>query len=118
LLVLLFGGLVVLALLAKAGCERLGLPPLVAHIVLGLALRYGDEQYGMLAAHGREILGFLASVGVSHCCFAWAWKATCPGWSNSSAMPCPSGRETLPLPAWPAMWRRGTCWVSTCWSAW
>ena len=97
LLVLLFGGLVVLALLAKAGCGYLKLPPLVAYIVLGLALRYGDEQFDMLAANGREILGFLASLGVIALLFRVGLESDLPGLVKQlrNALPIWTGNVTV-----------------------
>jgi Kef-type K+ transport system membrane component KefB len=64
LLVLLFGALVVATILIRSGLRRVGVPALVGHLALGLALRVLDEQTGVLGRQGHEVLGFLATIGV------------------------------------------------------
>ncbi|MBE9103003.1 cation:proton antiporter [Vacuolonema iberomarrocanum] len=64
LLILLIGLIVVLALLAKAGLERIGLPALVGYIVLGLLLHVADQRLQLFSAGEREVLEFLANIGI------------------------------------------------------
>jgi len=64
LLVLLFGGLIVAAMLIKAGLRRLRVPALVGYLVLGAGLRVLEERTGALGGPGMEVMRFLATIGV------------------------------------------------------
>lgn len=64
LALLITGALVVLAILVKAGLERVRVPALVGFLLLGLLVRLLDEQTGALAGHGRDLLHFLGKLGV------------------------------------------------------
>jgi Kef-type K+ transport system membrane component KefB len=76
---LLFGLVVILALLAKAGLRRLRVPPLLAYLALGVLLRALDERFGLLGDHGRDVLGFLASLGVIALLFRVGLESDVPG---------------------------------------
>ncbi len=79
MLVLLFGGVLVAALLSKAALQRLRVPPLVAYLVIGVLLKLGDEHYGILAADGKEVLDFLATLGVIALLFRIGLESDIPG---------------------------------------
>ncbi len=64
LALLITGALVVLAILVKAGLERVRVPALVGFLLLGLLVRVLDEHTGALAGHGRDLLHFLGKLGV------------------------------------------------------
>ncbi|MBD3386991.1 cation:proton antiporter [candidate division KSB1 bacterium] len=64
LLVLLFGGLIVAAILLKTWLSRIGIPPMIGYLALGLALRIIADQTGMLSKEGEEVVHFLAQIGV------------------------------------------------------
>ncbi len=64
LLVLLFGGLVVAAVLLKTWLNRIGIPPMIGYLALGLLLRILADQTGMLSKEGEEVVHFLAQIGV------------------------------------------------------
>jgi Kef-type K+ transport system membrane component KefB len=64
LLVGAVGALVVLAVLMKAGLERLSIPPLVGYIALGFGARVLSEQIGVPGPAGVEVLHFLGKLGV------------------------------------------------------
>ncbi|MFP3868375.1 MAG: cation:proton antiporter [Desulfobacteraceae bacterium] len=63
LVILLVGILVVLAMLAKSGCHRAGIPPLIGYILLGFLLSCIDVQVGCVAGC-HEIFKLLAEIGV------------------------------------------------------
>jgi Kef-type K+ transport system membrane component KefB len=65
LLVCLFGLLIVLAILIKGVLERIGLPPLVGYLLLGLGLRLLDDRFALLGEGGQEVIDFLAKIGVA-----------------------------------------------------
>jgi len=79
LLVLIVGGLLVTALLAKAGLRRIGLPPLVAYLVLGVALRAADDSFGILTDEGSRVFAFLATLGVITLLFRVGLESDVPG---------------------------------------
>lgn len=54
----------VLAILIKAGLERIGLPALVGYILLGLVLHRFDQQFQLFSTGEREVLAFLADIGI------------------------------------------------------
>lgn len=64
LLILLIGVILVLAILVKAGLERVGVPALVGYIGLGLLLHNVDQRWQLFSAGEREVLEFLAEIGI------------------------------------------------------
>lgn len=61
---LLIGILLVLAIVLKAGFERIGAPSLVAFLILGVVLRASDQQFELISEDGKIVFEFLASIGV------------------------------------------------------
>lgn len=64
LAVFVIGGVTLLATLGRAGFERIGLPGVVAYLLIGLALGAAHQSFGLLngeLAHGLEVL---AATGV------------------------------------------------------
>jgi len=78
-LILLFGGLVVAAMLLRAGMDRLGIPPLVAFLAVGVALRAADAEWGLLTAHSGEIFKVLGRLGVICLLFRAGLESDLPG---------------------------------------
>jgi Kef-type K+ transport system membrane component KefB len=78
-LILLFGGLLVAAMLLRAGMERLGVPPLVAFLGAGVALRVADARWGVLAADSAEVLEVLGRLGVICLLFRAGLESDLPG---------------------------------------
>jgi len=64
LVILCVGVVIVLAMLAKSWLARIGVPSLVAYILLGLLLCHLDLRLGILSAEGQQIFDFLAQVGI------------------------------------------------------
>ncbi len=64
LLVLLVGVTVILAILIKATLERIGIPPLVGHLLLGMAMGLLNSQVYFLTPLIREVYAFLAELGI------------------------------------------------------
>lgn len=64
LLDLLIGVLIICAVLLKMWLRATGIPALVAYLLLGVALRVMQEQFGLISDEGAAVLGFLASMGV------------------------------------------------------
>ena len=64
LLILLMGVTIVLSILIRSGLERIGIPPLVGYLLLGLSLSAIDREWNLLSSVGREIFEFLADVGI------------------------------------------------------
>lgn len=64
LLVLLTGSVLLLALLLKAGLERLRLPAMVGYLLLGFGIRAAREGWGGLPPELFSIFGFLAKLGL------------------------------------------------------
>jgi Kef-type K+ transport system membrane component KefB len=64
LLILLLGGIIVLTIFIRSGLKRIGLPSLVGFMTLGLLIRLIDTQGHFLSADIKEILEFLAQVGI------------------------------------------------------
>jgi Kef-type K+ transport system membrane component KefB len=62
--ILLVGIVIVLAVLIKAGAERVRLPAVVGFIALGFAIRLGDMEWGVLNAQSEEVFSFLATLGL------------------------------------------------------
>jgi len=78
-LILLFGGLLVAAMLLRAGAGRLGVPPLVAFLGVGVALRAADAHWGVLAAGSGDMLEVLARLGVICLLFRAGLESDLPG---------------------------------------
>lgn len=64
LLILLVGLMLVVAILLKSGLQRLGLPSLIGYISLGLLLHSADETWQLFSTGDREVLAFLANLGI------------------------------------------------------
>lgn len=64
LLVLLVGSTIILAILIKAGLERIGVPSLIGFLILGFLLRLCDSQWGFLSEESQSIYEFLANIGI------------------------------------------------------
>ena len=64
LLILVVGAILVAAILIKSGLERIGLPPLIGYILLGVFLREADLQWHLFSAGEREVWEFLADIGI------------------------------------------------------
>ncbi len=79
LMVLVFAGVLVVALLAKAALQRIGLPPLVAYLALGIGLGLLDERLGLLGAEGRGVFQFFATLGVVALLFRVGLESDLPG---------------------------------------
>ncbi len=62
LLILLVGTIVVTAILVKSGLERIGIPPLIGYILLGVFLGVADLQWHLFSAGEREVWEFLADI--------------------------------------------------------
>ncbi|NBB94709.1 MAG: cation:proton antiporter [Planctomycetes bacterium] len=78
-LVLLFGGVTLSAMLLKPALRRLRVPPLVAYLGIGIALRVLDQQTGAVGRAGNEMLGFLAALGVIALLFRVGLRSDLPG---------------------------------------
>jgi Kef-type K+ transport system membrane component KefB len=63
-LILVLGGLIIASLFLKSWLERVGLPPLVGFLGLGLLLRLADDRWAFLSEVGHGTLGVLAGLGV------------------------------------------------------
>ncbi len=63
-LVLLVGVTVELAILTKAGLERISVPPLVGYLVLGFVLQLLDIRGLLTSRVGLEVYSFLAELGI------------------------------------------------------
>lgn len=63
-IIMIVGGLIVAAILARASLGRVGVPPLVVYLAAGIALRALDNRTGMLGDSGRDVLHFLGTLGV------------------------------------------------------
>ncbi len=79
LLVMLFGGVIVVALLTKGGLRRVGVPAMVGYLVLGVALRVLDDRLDLLGQRGHEVFGFLATLGVITLLFRVGLESDLPG---------------------------------------
>ncbi len=64
LLVLLVGVTVILAILLKAALERISIPPLVGHLLLGMAMGLLNSQVYFLIPLIKEVYAFLAELGI------------------------------------------------------
>ena len=63
-LVLLVGVTVILAILIKAALERIGIPPLVGYLLLGIAMGLINGWVHFLTPPVREVYAFLAELGI------------------------------------------------------
>lgn len=64
LLILLFGGIIVITNLMRGGLKRANIPSLAGFIVLGIIIRLVDAQAGFLTEEFSNIFDFLAEVGI------------------------------------------------------
>lgn len=79
LLVFLVGGLMVISLLAKAGCRRIGIPALVAYLILGVLLRSAENSFRILGTEGKDVMEFLGTLGVIALLFRVGLESNLPG---------------------------------------
>jgi Kef-type K+ transport system membrane component KefB len=79
MLVLLFGGVTVLALGLKAALQPLRIPPLIGYLAVGVGLRLLETHFGLLGEPGREIIDFLAKLGVIALLFRVGLESDLPG---------------------------------------
>lgn len=63
-LVLGFGFLVVLCLLAKALLDRLTLPPILGYLLIGMILAIAEDRFGLIGQSGQTVMAFLSAAGV------------------------------------------------------
>ena len=64
LMILLMGGAVVLAIVFRAGFDRLNLPSLVGYILLGFLIRLADSRWGFMSGGPDRVFNFLAKAGL------------------------------------------------------
>jgi len=64
LFILLLGGIVILTILIRPGLKRIGMPPVVGFLVLGILIRLADSHWGFISQGFSDIFGFLATVGI------------------------------------------------------
>ena len=62
--ILLVGAVMVLAILVREGCERIGLPALVGYLVMGLGIALGNDAWGLLGADAFTVFEFLGGIGI------------------------------------------------------
>lgn len=62
--IMITGGIIILTMLIKSGFERTGVPPLVGYLFLGFLVRLADDGWGFMSPGCREIVGFLAKLGL------------------------------------------------------
>jgi len=77
--ILLIGGLLVATMLTRAGLNRLGVPPLVAFLAMGVALRAIDHGTPFLDADSEQLLDVLARLGVICLLFRAGLESDLPG---------------------------------------
>ncbi|VEP14540.1 Kef-type K+ transport system, membrane component (fragment) [Hyella patelloides LEGE 07179] len=63
-LVLLVGVTLILAILIKAVLDRLGVPPLVGYLLLGIGMGVVNSRMYFLTPSVREVYAFLAELGI------------------------------------------------------
>lgn len=63
-LVFIFGCLVVVCLLVKAGMEKLSLPPIVGYLLIGTLLAAAAPGLPLHGGSGETVLAFLSAIGV------------------------------------------------------
>lgn len=64
LAILIFGGLIVGAILVRAGLRGVGVPPLIGFVVLGLALGAADSRWDILSPVMQSQFEFVAELGI------------------------------------------------------
>ena len=64
LLILIVGAILVIAILLKAGLERIGVPALVGYIILGLLVNAAEQKWDLFSAGELEVFEFLADIGI------------------------------------------------------
>ncbi|MFO8089882.1 MAG: cation:proton antiporter [Desulfatiglandaceae bacterium] len=64
IVILIMGVIISLAVMIKAGLEKVGLPALIGYLALGFAIRIADDQFNLLTPEGDNILAFMAKLGV------------------------------------------------------
>lgn len=64
-LILLIGGVIVVALLLKAALRRLGAPAMIGYLTIGVLLRALRDATGWLPPQGFDVLTFLGEIGVA-----------------------------------------------------
>lgn len=63
-LVLLVGVTIIVSILIKAGLERIGIPPLVGYLFLGVTAGLVNSQIYFLSSSVKEVYAFLAELGI------------------------------------------------------
>lgn len=63
-LVLLVGVTIIISILIKAGLERIGIPPLVGYLLLGVTIGLINSQIYFLSPSVREVYAFLGELGI------------------------------------------------------
>ena len=63
-LVLLFGVLLVVNIFIRMGLKKIGIPALIGFLIIGLILRWGDNEWQILSQEASEVFDFLAEIGL------------------------------------------------------
>ena len=63
-LVLLVGVTIIVSILIKAGLEKIGIPPLVGYLLLGVIAGFLNSQVYFLSPPVRDVYAFLAELGI------------------------------------------------------
>ena len=82
LLVLLVGITIILAILIKAALERIGIPPLVGYLLLGMAMGFLDDQVHFFTPPVKEVYAFLAELGIISLLFRVGLESNLAGLIN------------------------------------
>ncbi len=77
--ILLVAAVMLAALMAKAWLHRTPVPPLVGYLVIGVALRWVHDQWGLLSDHAFSILHFLGQIGLFALLFKVGLEANLQG---------------------------------------
>lgn len=64
LLVLLFGGIIVLAILIRSAFQRIAVPSLIGFLILGFLLGLVDSHWRFIPDEASSIFEFLANIGI------------------------------------------------------
>jgi Kef-type K+ transport system membrane component KefB len=64
LFIFLVGVIILITLLIKAGLSKTVIPPLVGYLLLGIAIRTADYEFGFLKPSAMETLHFLSEIGL------------------------------------------------------
>jgi Kef-type K+ transport system membrane component KefB len=86
LLILLVGAILILAILVKAGLERIGVPALVGYVILGLLVNAAEQKWHLLSAGELEVFEFLADIGII--CLLALLFAVAPVLRSQPELPC------------------------------